>query len=223
MKKKIITTLGIISISLFSLGVGVFAASDIRLFVNGKQANADIQVIDGNSYVPLRAVAELLGADVKWDGDARAININSGTPSTPVMQSAAKSFAVNVNVDSGPMKLNISKVTLDPAFKKDQFSKVANAVILDVTAENTSTDTVKWYPNQGTIVLNTKEQANGDLYNSDDVAGEFIGKVVKTGKIVFVVKSDLSQVNSISYLIKGPNDSSYTRLGEDKTTDIILK
>lgn len=224
MKKKLLISFGLIGLCSAIFALGVFAASDIKLFINGKAIDTDVQVINGSTYVPLRVVSESLGANVIWDGVARTVNITAGTPTpTPIPVGAAKSFTVNVEVDSGPMKLNISKVTLDPAYQKDQYSAKVNAVVLDVAVENTTADTVKWYPSQGTAVLNTKEQVTGDLFNSDEVDGDFIGKVVKSGKIVFVVKSDLSQINSISYVVKGPNDSNYASLGEDKTTELILK
>jgi hypothetical protein len=154
---------------------------------------------------------------------ARTISITSGAPAaTPVPVNPAKVYPVNINVDSGPMKLNISKVTLDPAFKKNAYSQVYNTVVLDVTVENTSTDTVSWYPGYGTAVFNTKEQVTGDLYNSDQVGGDFIGKVIKTGKIVFVVKSDLKEINNISLVIDGPFGANYTSVGEKTTTEILL-
>ncbi|MDB5055463.1 MAG: hypothetical protein JWM44_3513 [Bacilli bacterium] len=223
MKKKLLIAFVILAFGAMCIAIGAFAASDIKLFINGNVVNADVQIVNGSSYVPLRVVSESLGGVVKWDGDARTISITSGTPvATPTPVSAAKSFSVNVNVESGPMKMNISKVTLDPAYLKDKFSQPVNAFILDVTVENTSADTVKWYPDQGTIVLNTKEQITADMFNSDSVGGDFIGKVVKTGKIIFVVKGDLTKVNSASFVVKGPYDSGYKSLGDDKTTDLIL-
>jgi hypothetical protein len=226
MKKKIYIGLGLIGLIVLSISIGVYAAGDIKLFINGKAINADIQVVNGSSYVPLRVVTEELGGVVKWDGDARTISITSGTPvATPAPVNPAKSFPVSVDVESGSMKMHISKVTLDPAYKA-KYSAATNAIVLDVTIENTSSDTINWYPSYGTIVLNTKEQTDGmkSLTLSDDVDGTFNGKVVKTGKIAFEVKSDLTTVNSISYIITGPHDpKTGNSLGEDKTTELILK
>lgn len=225
MKKKLFIALGLVGLITLSISIGVYAASDIKLFINGKAITADVQIVNGSSYVPLRIVSESLGGVVKWDGDARTISITSGTPApTPIPANPPKVFPVNVNVESGPMKINISKVTLDPAYQKDSYYPIENAIVLDVTIENTSTDSVRWNPSQGTLTLNTKEQIDLSSANSDRVDGEFVGKVIKTGKIVFATKSDLSLINSISYVIKGPYDSkTYNSLGEDKTTELILK
>lgn len=64
------------SVLLLAFSAGVYAATDIKLYVNGKLANADLQIIDGSSYLPLRAVAELLGKDVTWDDKTRSIYVS---------------------------------------------------------------------------------------------------------------------------------------------------
>jgi hypothetical protein len=85
MKKKILIALGLVGIVAGSIAIGAYAATDIKLLINGNYVAADIQIIDGSSYVPLRIVSESLGADVKWDGVVRTISITSGTPvATPI-------------------------------------------------------------------------------------------------------------------------------------------
>lgn len=73
--KKLIATFGMVSIVAASMAIGAYAADDIKLIVNGKQAASKVEIIDGSSYVPLRAVAEMLGAEVKWDEGKREIVI----------------------------------------------------------------------------------------------------------------------------------------------------
>ncbi|MDQ0876016.1 hypothetical protein QFZ77_004675 [Paenibacillus sp. V4I3] len=75
MKKKLLIALGLTGVIAASIAVGAYAATDIKLFINGKIINADLQIVDGSSYVPLRVVSESLGADVKWDGEKREISI----------------------------------------------------------------------------------------------------------------------------------------------------
>jgi hypothetical protein len=224
MKKKLIIALGLTGIIALSVSIGAYAANPIKLFINGKAIATDVQIVKGSSYVPLKVVSESLGAEVKWDGVARTITITSGTPTaTPIPVNPPKSFDVNVNVESGPMKLSISKVTFDPAYKKAEYYPVKKVVIFDVTVENTSADTVGWNVTSGTIVLNTKEQVNADSFSSDSVGGEFIGKVIKKGKIAFEVTSNFDEVNSINFKLDGAfNMKDYTRVGEDKTTEILL-
>jgi hypothetical protein len=157
LKKKLFIALGLTGIIAASVAVGAYAASDIKLFINGKLINADLQIVDGSSYVPLRVVSESLGADVKWDGDKREISISAkGFDPTQTNAQPAKSYDVKVNVSSGPMTMDISKVTLDPAYKPTPYSNPIKAVIMDVKVENTSTDTLKWYTTTGNIITNTR-------------------------------------------------------------------
>lgn len=223
MKKKFFMGLGLSAIIAASVAVGAYAASDIKLFINGKVVSSGVEIIDGSSYVPLRVVSEALGADVKWDGDKREIQIQGkGYDPAQANVPPAKSFNVNVNITSGPMTLDITKVTLDPAYKENKYSNPVKAIILDSIVENTSNDSVNWYITQDKIVTNTKEQVSGYLH-SEQVDGEFLGKVVKKGKIVFEIKGDLSAISSFNYNISGPIGKDYKRIGEAKTTEIILK
>jgi hypothetical protein len=200
---------------------GAVAASNYHLIVNGKTVKADVKMINDRTYVPLRAVSEALGAKVDWDGASNTVTISGKDYSAA--SSDTKSFPVDVDVNSGPMKMKITKITLDPSFKKDQYMNLIKAVVLSVEIENTSTDTVNWYPAQGTISLNTKEQSEGEsaLY-SDDVEGEFLGNVVKKGNIVFEIKGDLSSINHITYKISGASNDKFDQLGDATITDINL-
>lgn len=84
MKKKLFIALGLAGVIALSISLGVYAASDIKLWINGKAINADIQIVNGSSYVPLRVVSESLGADIKWDGVARTITVVGKVEPLPV-------------------------------------------------------------------------------------------------------------------------------------------
>ncbi|RPF47105.1 copper amine oxidase-like protein [Thermodesulfitimonas autotrophica] len=64
----------------FLLFFGFAAAGawqNVRLFVNGREIYPDVppQIINGRTLVPLRAVAEALGADVRWDGNNKTVYV----------------------------------------------------------------------------------------------------------------------------------------------------
>jgi len=67
-----------------SIVFGAYAASDIKLIINGKVIQTDVQTIDGSSYVPLRVVSESLDADVQWDSVTRTITITAKDQSVAV-------------------------------------------------------------------------------------------------------------------------------------------
>jgi hypothetical protein len=142
------------------------------------------------------------------------------TQPTPA-SSGVKTFNVDTTINSGPMTMHITKVTLDPAFKPE-YQAAYKAIILNVSVENTSTDTVNWFPDQSTLVTNTKEQLNSS-FDSDQVGGEFVGNVVKTGKIVFKTQSDLNAISSLTYKIDGPFKTIGDNVGATQTVNITLK
>ncbi|MBD2864249.1 copper amine oxidase N-terminal domain-containing protein [Paenibacillus oceani] len=51
-----------------------------RLYIDGKEQffSQRPEVIDGATYVPLRAIAESLGADIGWDPDSAEVTIRKG-------------------------------------------------------------------------------------------------------------------------------------------------
>ena len=60
------------------LFVSVVAESNLRLIINGNDVTATAEPIihNGKTYTPARAVAESLGATVKWDETTRTVSID---------------------------------------------------------------------------------------------------------------------------------------------------
>ncbi|MBC7334817.1 MAG: copper amine oxidase N-terminal domain-containing protein, partial [Clostridia bacterium] len=81
MRKK---WLGIASVFVLAVILAVSAKADdpIRLYVNGREIQPEVppQLVNGRTMVPLRWVAEALGADVQWDAANRAVVVNSSYP-----------------------------------------------------------------------------------------------------------------------------------------------
>jgi hypothetical protein len=75
MKKKVLLlTLTL----LLAFAAGAMAATGIKVVVNGKTAKTDAKLINNTTYVPLRAVSEMLGAKVDWDNKTKTVNITNG-------------------------------------------------------------------------------------------------------------------------------------------------
>ncbi|WP_029333000.1 DUF4352 domain-containing protein [Exiguobacterium oxidotolerans] len=137
--------------------------------------------------------------------------------------------AVGEKTTLGPINFSVNKIQTSRL-------KVANAykeafgdkdevtlVVVDVTAENTSDDTINFHPNQATITTNTGEQVDAEIFLSDEVGGEFIGKVKKEGNIFFVAQSDPKEITSIKYIVDGPSDANFENLAERYTVEIPTK
>lgn len=71
---------------------------DIGVNYNGtsKTLSAEPFLVDGSTYVPLRAVSEIMGANVKWDGTSGTVSITDNSSSTASLQQelAAKTYEV---------------------------------------------------------------------------------------------------------------------------------
>lgn len=99
---------------------------------------------------------------------------------------------------------------------KDAFDNqdTVSIVKINMTVENTSDKTISWYPNQSTIVTDTGQQVDADLWFSDDVGGDFLGKVKKEGNTIWVLKYD-EAIKNVTLHINAPHDEEFNSIGED--------
>lgn len=77
MKKKWLIVMG--TIVLTALATVAFAVSPIKLFVNDQEIKAEVppQLINGRTMVPIRWVAEALGANVQWEAKSQQVKVSS--------------------------------------------------------------------------------------------------------------------------------------------------
>ncbi len=70
------------------VAAGCYAAGDITLLANGKKVTSSPTPVlhEGHVYVPLRAAAEALGAEVKYDAAAKRVTVCRGSMCTFVLQ-----------------------------------------------------------------------------------------------------------------------------------------
>lgn len=88
----------VLCLSLF-VGTGAAAGlnaviSNFKLFVNGERVDQAVVVIDGRSYLPVRAIGEALGAQVDFNAETGRIDVNTeaGKPETPPVPPTTKSY-----------------------------------------------------------------------------------------------------------------------------------
>jgi len=78
LKKSLMLFISVIlMVSFFT--IIAFANSTIKLIVNGSEIKLDVppQIINGRTMVPIKWVAEALGAEVEWDGNNRIVKLTS--------------------------------------------------------------------------------------------------------------------------------------------------
>lgn len=91
MKKKIVLVVAL-TVALFG---GVVGASSIngdykgnpivKVRVNGQLVDSEVpaQILDGSTLLPLRAVSEALGAELKWNQETYSVDLTAKTPAAP--------------------------------------------------------------------------------------------------------------------------------------------
>ena len=67
-----------------------FAGKPVKLLVNGQEIKSDVpaQIINDRTMVPVRWIAETLGADVQWDGQQNIVNIIKNKNQSELMEVA---------------------------------------------------------------------------------------------------------------------------------------
>lgn len=123
---------------------------------------------------------------------------------------------------SGPFEVKVTDIQVSnfepSANAKPMFNDKDRVTIVTIAieVENKSTDTNSIYPDQGTVVTNTKEQVETDLLLSDSVGGDFMGEVQKTGNIIVQLDSPAEEITNLKYVIAGASSAeTFESIGED--------
>ena len=137
---------------------------------------------------------------------------------------------LNKKGKSGPIKYNIkaiqvSKLTAttdDMASTLDvEKDKEVTLVAMDIEVENTSEKTISFYPDQSEITTNTKEQVSSEVFLSDSVGGDYIGKVKKSGTVFFILKnSSADDIDTITYHVDAPCDENFESVGDQVSVEL---
>lgn len=153
--------------------------SDIKILIEGSQitptdANGNAVepfIVEGTTYLPVRAVAEALGQNVAWDGDTKSVLIASknsdnvapaATPS-PAPASTQTAGGIQLNHDYGPFKL-ISEYSTGT-----YWNTVTVHLLKFSKAETTSTGKYKVYMNVKGICDDASPQIVVKFYDADDM------------------------------------------------------
>ncbi|MCT4784110.1 MULTISPECIES: DUF4352 domain-containing protein [Exiguobacterium] len=114
-------------------------------------------------------------------------------------------------------KVQTSRLTVEESYRELFDGKEAVTVVaMNVIVENTIDDTISFHPNQATLVTNTGEQVTADIWYSDDVGGEFLGKVKKEGNVLFFVETMPEELTEVRFIVDGPFDANYEQIAEDR-------
>ena len=128
-------------ILVFMIGGALQAAPPVKIVFNGFELKSEVpaQIIDGRTMVPLRVIAEKLGAQVEWDADNYTVVIEK--PSTPASEWRF-------------VKLN-GEPTTWPYWVKDGklYMEYRNAIQLVREGNRAPLHSVAFYPHNNTLYL----------------------------------------------------------------------
>lgn len=127
---------------------------------------------------------------------------------------------INEEHSSGPININIVNITLSDFEHSEQYKDYftgneKTAVLINMDVENTSEDTLGIYPDQSTIVTDTKEQKDADLFLSNSIGGDYIGQVIKNGSVIYFLESPAEDINNIKVVIGGAHTDDFMTTYDD--------
>lgn len=132
----------------------------------------------------------------------------------------AVNYGINETVENGDFTVTLKDARLlqfepSPEFV-DMFEDESLPMIafnIDVTNNSDATNTI--YPDQGVAVTDTGQQIDAELLFSDDVGGDFLGQVTKSGEVLFLGEGDASEISNVRYIIGSGHDEELESFGED--------
>ena len=106
-----LTCLLLAGVTTTAYAAGIMAErSHHRVVVDGKEAQMEAYVINGNNYVKLRDIGEQVGFNVYWDSDTKYVQVESEKPYTgeaPVTSAEAKPVEQPAQTDVAAAKQDI--------------------------------------------------------------------------------------------------------------------
>lgn len=101
-----------------------WASNPIKLIVNGQEIKTDVapQMINSRVFVPIRFVAEALGAQVEWDPENWAVIITSAPSNTngqinsPIETEQPKTYKIGEIIDLSDTKIRVNEIYYGETF-----------------------------------------------------------------------------------------------------------
>ncbi|MDR7871372.1 MAG: copper amine oxidase N-terminal domain-containing protein [Tissierellaceae bacterium] len=198
------------------MSIPTFAAQAINVNVDGNLIEFDVQptIIEGRTLVPLRAIFEVLGAEVEWDGKNQIIT------------GKREDTTVKLQIDNSIAQVNNEEITLDVPAKL-----VSGRTLVPVRfiSESLGAD-VNWDGDTRTVIINDNKVINDKPENNNELLDLELNKeyILTNGlsvKITSIKKEvDIGSIRyKISYTTKNVtsdkkiDESTFKLFFEDET------
>lgn len=147
---------------MLSFSLGAFASSKINISFNGKTIDTQAKLIDGVTYVPLRTISQMFGANVGWDKETFTVLITSDgsdphqrdietpktQPSEPV-KDEIKVYNLGETITFKDVQIKINSVKEDNNFYEfvPSDGEVFKIINMSIKVDKPPTDSLNWYTN----------------------------------------------------------------------------
>ena len=131
-------------------------------------------------------------------------------------------YNIDESQESGPFKITVNSVLLSQ-FKpyeekvEDYGANNLGLISIELLVENQENKNNNIYPMQGEITTDTGEEVDVHYSMSDQVGGEFPGKIKKEGKVHCFFNGESENISELTYIIEAAHDKNLQALGKDFT------
>lgn len=225
MKKKLITLMMIGTLSCTAIACGGNGADNTK-------SDTTVETTD-----PVEDETETSEPEVEEE-TATSESENTATGETEEQNGLRKTPVytnkeLNHTGETGPMKysvdaLQVSKLTATTDEMAEMLGvekdKEVTLVVVDITVENTTDDTVYFYVGQATLTSNTKEQVDSDMLLSDYIDGEYLGNVIHSGSLMYILpNSSADDVTNLTLHISAPTSENFDTIGDEVKIELDLE
>lgn len=155
------------------------------------------------------------------DTNTEKVVKENGMVRTPVFTNKK----LNLEGEVGGVKYNYKEVQIsDLTFETEEAASIFEAkkddelvsIVFNTEIENTQDKDVSFYIDQAELITNTKQQVSPNLLLGDDVGGDLLGKVIKEGNIIYILKNTKAKdLKTLELRIDAPIDTNtFESLGE---------
>ncbi len=183
-----------------ALATAVLASEPIKLVVNGKEIKPDVapQIVGNRTMVPVRWIAEALGAEVEWDADTKTVIITTKTSPESGDQEAISQLVEDFGKSLKNVSLLASKDAVVKSIRENYADFVSPALLAQWQSDPENAlgrITSSPWPERIDIIeakklSDTKYQVKGEIIEMTSVEMASGGYAAKRSVVLVVEKID---------------------------------